>query len=151
MSFSHNVSGNKPSRRSGASAELYKSTIEMENAVVAIIDAVDHIFEFLKTKSADADKAAIRKQCTRIMEACTFQDIVGQRLVKVSKILSYLEGEDGPTASIIEPPAGGGQGRTDPWDSPPLDGPALSGEGLRQEDVERIWDAHSPANTTDAS
>ena len=151
MSFSDALAQSTVSRKSGASEELRELTMEMENAVIAIIDAVDHIFEFLKMNSSDTDGSSIRRQCTRIMEACTFQDIVGQRLVKVSRIISDLEGRETLSPSPTQGQSADNRTNTGVPISPLLDGPALPGEGLRQEDVERIWDAHAPADISQVS
>jgi hypothetical protein len=74
----------KPCEMSDARAEIHESIKEMEGAVFAIIDAAEHIYADLKTRGVP-DEASIRSHCTRIMEACSFQDIVGQRLIKISK------------------------------------------------------------------
>ena len=62
-----------------------------ESATNEIMDAAEHL-ETL-TPMMDAEVAErLTEITTRIFEACTFQDITGQRITKVVKILKEIEG-----------------------------------------------------------
>ncbi|MEI9989108.1 MAG: hypothetical protein WDM86_03635 [Rhizomicrobium sp.] len=104
-------------------AELSTSIGETETAVIAILDAVDHIVGLTTGGGDDPMARQIRSECMRIREACTFQDIVGQRLAKVAGALN------GAT-DIPEGPPDSGDCR--------LEGPALQGEGLSQDDIDQM-------------
>jgi len=81
----------------------------------------------------------------RIFEACTFQDITGQRISKIVKTMNLLEGtlnslvviigEDGIAALPITK-----FDAADESDDVPMDGPALDGEGVSQADIDAMFD-----------
>lgn len=121
-------------------AELAAAVSETEAGIFRILDSVSQIMAFLDIHSKNPPTAEVRNQCTSILEACSFQDIVGQRLVKIGRLLASIapaSATDIPGASrVVElRPA------ADPSGDAPLDGPALAGEGLSQEDVERLFNA----------
>lgn len=138
------VDGDMPGRETPihrSQAELAAAVRETESGVLKIIDTVGRIMDCLDANSKHAP-TEVRNLCTSILEACSFQDIVGQRLVKIGKLLSSIE-------------AGGHAAETVPFEAPrvsspasgdaPLDGPALAGEGLSQEDVERMFNEQPSA------
>lgn len=128
------------------------------SATHRIMDAADVIMEVAgRMQKEDADKAM--GAVNAIYEACTFQDITGQRVTKVVTMLKVIEsrvdamvlalgemepmeGADAAAAegSLAGTDASGGQ----PADAaaPPqgskLDGPALPGRGKSQDDIDRI-------------
>ena len=75
----------------------------------------------------------------RIFEACSFQDVTGQRISKVVNTLAFiderldtlLEAYGGVADSVPE-----SEDRADPL----LSGPQLDGEGITQEDVDSMFD-----------
>ena len=92
---------------------------------------------------SDPDFAAeqVNGACMRIFEACSFQDITGQRIANVLKTLQLVESKIEQLenawagASAVEPevvaPA--------PTDSALLNGPALEGEGIEQDFVDQLF------------
>ena len=79
-----------------------------------------------------------------IFEACSFQDITGQRISKIIKTMTLIEGTLNSLVSII-----GEQGLAElpiaedaglPEGEAPLDGPALEGEGVSQADIDKLFD-----------
>jgi hypothetical protein len=110
-------------------AELSAAVQETEAGILAVIDRVGRISGSLDAIGGPAC-SEIRAHCTAILEACAFQDIVGQRLVKIGDLLSRLQ--DGGPDLCEQPDSHEVRG--------PLNGPALIGEGLNQEEIERLFE-----------
>ena len=74
----------------------------------------------------------------RIVEACSFQDVTGQRISKVVNTLAFiddrldtlLEAFDGVPDSVSD---------EDDGSDPLLNGPQLDGEGISQNDVDSMF------------
>lgn len=91
---------------------------------------------------SDPDRAQelVNDSCMRIFEACSFQDITGQRISNVLKTLQLVEAkvEQIETAwsntsalRAEQQPATG--------DAALLNGPALEGEGIAQDDIDQLF------------
>ena len=61
-----------------------------ENATNTIMEACEAIQENLAGKPLE-ETAYIDSQLIRIVEACTFQDLTGQRISKISKFLKQTQ------------------------------------------------------------
>lgn len=122
---------------------------ELEEVVKATESATNDIMqaaEGLLEACSDADGAfaeLVEGKATEIFEACTFQDITGQRIGKVIKTLKVIE--DRLNASGIVKLAAaiaaeqGTASVSDDDDNPPLEGPALKeGDGLKQNDIDDL-------------
>ncbi len=78
-----------------------------------------------------------------IFEACTFQDITGQRISKIARSMAYVDqrvraiAEIWGAASLAEVAVP--EPETDPQQAL-LDGPALAGEGTSQDDIDKMFD-----------
>ncbi len=78
-----------------------------------------------------------------IFEACTFQDITGQRISKIARSMKYVDERVGAIAALwgaaslaeVAVP----EQETDP-NQALLDGPALEGEGTSQDDIDKLFD-----------
>ncbi|MDO8420943.1 MAG: chemotaxis protein [Parvibaculum sp.] len=92
---------------------------------------------------SDPDYAAeqVNGACMRIFEACSFQDITGQRIANVLKTLQLVESKIGQLenawagASAVEPEVAAPAAT----DSALLNGPALEGEGIEQDFVDQLF------------
>jgi chemotaxis regulatin CheY-phosphate phosphatase CheZ len=113
---------------------IVKSTEEATNT---IMEAAEDIMggdpsdpEAFKTLADDA--------CMRIFEACSFQDITGQRITKVVTTLTYIEERISQFVTIAGDVASadGDDGPT--GDEALLNGPQLAGEGVSQSDVDAM-------------
>ena len=117
-----------------------------ETATNQIMEATEKI---LDAKVTDAD--VVSDACMQIFEACSFQDITGQRISKVVSTLEYIEsfldkltsawGHDGELAKIQD-----AESKTEEVDEEAalLNGPALEGEGIDQDFVDDMF-APEPA------
>lgn len=112
-----------------------------ENATNEIMDAAEHL-EAL-TPLMDSEVAErLTEITTRIFEACTFQDITGQRITKVVKMLKEIEGrveslvrafgaevEDGAAATARKEVL---------TDEDLLNGPQLPSDAADQAEIDRL-------------
>lgn len=88
----------------------------------------------------EAAQELVNDSCLKIFEACSFQDITGQRIASVLKTLQLVEAkieeiENAWTAaSVIQP-----QPEPVSEDAALLNGPALEGEGIQQDDIDQLF------------
>lgn len=76
-----------------ATAELYEivtSTARATDDILTAAEAVKEISDKLPPEFA-AQRETIGKHCLNVFQACSFQDITGQRIAKVVKTLDYVE------------------------------------------------------------
>ena len=117
-----------------AGQELAAIVQATEEATNTIMEAAEEIL------SDNVEKEAIEAACMRIFEACSFQDITGQRISKVVATLEHVEHriielkdvfevEDGDQVAPIAEKKDG---------EVVLDGPALEGEGLEQSEIDAL-------------
>jgi chemotaxis regulatin CheY-phosphate phosphatase CheZ len=134
----------KQSKLPRAGQELDAIVQATESATNTIMESAEEIMSG-DASDAEAYKAMVDDACMRIFEACSFQDITGQRIGKVVETIEYVEqrldalqkawgpdviDEPEPEAELDE-------------DKALLNGPALEGEGIGQSDVDAILgDAH---------
>ncbi len=123
-----------------AGLELEAIVTATENATGTIMDAAEEIMS--ADAASDEYVATVNDACMRIFEACSFQDITGQRITKVVATLTYIEErlhglQDawGPDIVDAEGDASGDDPRPD---SDLLNGPALDGEGIQQDQIDNL-------------
>ncbi len=117
-----------------AGQELAAIVEATETATNTIMEAAEEIM------ADDVNREAIEAACLRIFEACSFQDITGQRISKVVATLEHVEHrivelkdvleveDDDQFTSIAETKDG----------EVVLDGPALEGEGMEQSEIDAL-------------
>ncbi|MBO0332252.1 protein phosphatase CheZ [Sneathiella sp. CAU 1612] len=131
-----------------AGKELDAIVEATETATNQIMTATEKI---MSAKVTDAD--VVNDACMEIFEACSFQDITGQRISKVVNTLNYIEdylarltkawGHQTDSAAELE------TGSDD--DSKLLNGPALAGEGVNQGDIDTLFDEAGTGSQVDAN
>lgn len=133
----------KHSRIPTAGAELEAIAKNTEDATNEIMAAAEAIMSL----DADANDYAeqVNAQIMTIFEACSFQDITGQRIAKVVETLGVIEGRVGKFADAM--------GIHDQaHDTCPteqrnkdqiLNGPGLDGEATSQDDIDALFDDKS--------
>lgn len=114
----------------GATEDASATIMDSCEAIQRVADGVD-----------DAAKAKIYDETTKIFEACSFQDITGQRISKVVKTLREIEDTVdkllqlfGPTDKEKIPEKI--DNRTE--DEKLLNGPQMDGEGVSQDDIDKL-------------
>ena len=148
----------KEERIPRAGKELEAIVQATEAATGTIMDAAEEIMN-VDGADPEADKQAVMDACMRIFEACSFQDITGQRINKVVSTLTYIEdrlnglqtiwGHDiADSADSVE------EGDEGYEQAHLLEGPALEGEGIDQSAVDAVLAgdgtaAEEPAADTD--
>ena len=117
-----------------------------EQATHSIMEATEQIL----AASAGESKGNIEDACMRIFEACSFQDITGQRVTKVVKTLNYIE----QRISVLLEVLGAEIEEIALEDEPTHDailehGPALEGEGIDQNEVDALLGDHGKGGGRD--
>lgn len=133
----HNVGGKHVPT---ATDELDAVIITTEEASASIMDSCD-VIQAVVENIDDETKNKVFEQTTKIFEACSFQDITGQRISKVVSTLREIEssvdgllGLFGPTTSGVLPK----DVETRTEDEQLLNGPQLEGKGVSQEDIDKL-------------
>ena len=143
-----------------AGAELEAITRDTETATHSIMNSAEAMMGFSIGQfggDANAYKAAIDDEVMKIFEACSFQDITGQRVSKVVNVLKQIEERVGKLANTL------GVEDSDPQEMTPeerrrhellLNGPAIGGPETKQDAIDAMFDegfdAVSPAIKPDA-
>jgi chemotaxis protein CheZ len=127
-----------------AADELEEIVSESTTATNTIMGAAEAV-EDMANKVDNPDIAArLREEATRVYEACTFQDITGQRIAKVVRTLQSIEKRVNTLALVCgadigEAPAG--KPATENPDGKLLNGPALPSAAKTQDEIDRLFDS----------
>jgi len=125
-------------------SHIPSATDELDAIVAHTAGATNSILEVCETLDQmagklDGDGAAVLQDATtRIYEACSFQDITGQRITKVVATLKAIETK---VSGLIE--AFGGRRELPPpapppIDEPPMNGPQLPAMAMDQSDIDKL-------------
>lgn len=133
----------KKERLPRAGEELETIVRETETATNTIMAAAEEMLS-LSIEQPQAYKEGVDARCLRIIEACAFQDITGQRIRKVVGTLSYIEERLANLQAIWGPDLKDAE--PDPkkqrsGDAALMNGPQLHGEGVDQSKVDEMFDA----------
>lgn len=125
-----------------AGAELEAIVQATEEATGTIMDSAEEIMSADPT-DLEQYQATVNDACMRIFEACSFQDITGQRINKVVSTLTFIEErlaslKDTWGPQVADLIAETDDEKEDDDDRRLLNGPALSGEGIQQDDIDRL-------------
>jgi chemotaxis protein CheZ len=137
-----------------ATEELDFVVRSTENATAEILTAAERLQVIggeLREKGGDAALCdEIDTHSTNLMLACSFQDLTGQRMTKVVNALRYIEQRVNSMIDIWGvSPADGKDAPSQTTDTRPdahlLNGPAREGEGVAQDEIDRMMKAGTPA------
>jgi chemotaxis protein CheZ len=133
---------------------IIQSTEDATNGIMAATDEVEELVKKIRMSSPDQAQIGqvleeISVRLITIIEACGFQDLTGQRIVKVVQTLRFLEQrilgmieiwglEAFRDIPVEAKPADSDDDDRDPGEI--LDGPAFEGEGLSQDDIDALFD-----------
>ena len=126
---------------------IVKATAEATNTIMAAMEENENIVAEVKKGIPDKALAAkldkITDNAAAVFEACTFQDITGQRINKVAKSLAYVEkhisvlinvwGRDELEKIEVEPD------KEKTADEKLLAGPQLEGRGATQDEIDKLF------------
>lgn len=114
------------------------ATEEATHEIFEAVETIEPLCESMTPETAEQVGAAI----TRIYEACSFQDITGQRVSKVVKVLDSVDqrvralleklGQHEPQAAASEEAAA-----AEP-DGDLMNGPQLPGNAMNQDDIDAL-------------
>ena len=107
---------------------IVEATAEATNGIMDAVELVEDVMG--RATGADADK--LMDATTRIYEACTFQDITGQRITKVVRMLKHIE-EKIDAMLGVAPPMAPVAAAVEPTEAPVSDEDLLNGPGLKNE------------------
>lgn len=113
-------------------AALTAAVKQIETAIADTERGVDRILGLVELLMERADKDSFLK-LEGILEACSFQDLSGQKLRKVERLLEHLR-----TKTVITVPAGIDVDKAQATAAERDVTHAPSSQGLSQEDVDRL-------------
>lgn len=133
-----------------AADELDAVVDATEDATGTIMDNCETIQDTIDDLDSDDLSKPINDAVMNIYEACSFQDITGQRITKVvaalqgieaqlNQLLSAVGGDDLPQSDDAVVDTGRRDGENLDEDDL-LNGPQLPGEGIDQDEVDRLFD-----------
>lgn len=129
-------------------AAIVKATETATNQIMESIEANDEAIAALRTLIKDNEDAesllgTIEANNQEVYQACSFQDITGQRVNKITKSLGYVEQRVDSIVSIWGEEALESvevQSSEKSEDEKLLNGPQLEGKGLSQDDIDALFD-----------
>lgn len=125
----------------GATDELDAVVALTEDATNRIMNGCDQIQNDIADLPDDV-QARLQEHLIGIFEACTFQDISGQRIAKVVAALKKIDAKTHHMMDVLHmhfPEASAqASGETRVGDEALLNGPQLPGQGVSQDDIDRI-------------
>jgi chemotaxis protein CheZ len=122
------------------------ATDELDAIVTHTARATNEILESCETLDAVAADASsahgekLQAAVTRIYEACSFQDITGQRITKVVNTLKAIEAKVAQIAGAFGtiPASQSGKGQEAPVEPILLNGPQLPAAAMDQADIDKL-------------
>ncbi len=133
-----------------AGLELTEVVKATETATNSILDATDEIIKLSGSLTEKEQGAKIMDAANRIYDACTFQDITGQRINKVARTLEYVELKVNRLVHLFSDSSQHLQ-ELEKWDAAEkkkmdhrpdaslMNGPALSSHAPSQEDIDKLF------------
>jgi chemotaxis protein CheZ len=125
-----------------AGAELDAIVKDTEAATHQIMTAVEEILAEEPTE-LDAYRTMVRSRAMSVLEACSFQDITGQRVTKVIGVLRQIEERVGRMADTLGVQDAHDLEETDEERRKReqiLNGPAVDGPEMGQDAIDKLFD-----------
>ena len=127
---------------------VVKATEEATNTIMEATESSGAVVAKLRELIDNPDQLAlldrISDNANSVFEACSFQDITGQRVGRVAKSITYVEERVDMLKHLLGEhetetvDLGVDQAQSD--DEKLLNGPQLDGEGLSQDDIDSLFD-----------
>jgi chemotaxis regulatin CheY-phosphate phosphatase CheZ len=133
---------------------VVRSTERATAEILTAAEGIQTLAGALRDKGADVAVCdELENHATNLMVACSFQDLTGQRMTKVVNALRYLEQRVNTMIEIwgitAEDAAKAPKHVTDSRpDAHLLNGPAREGEGVAQDDVDRLLQGEGASATS---
>ncbi len=132
-----------------AGLELEAIVQQTESATNTIMESAEQIME-ADSSDSEAYAATVDEAVMKIFEACSFQDITGQRISKVVSTLEHVEDRVSKLVNILG--VMDGNKKADnvneevDEDKALLNGPALEGEGIDQSEIDDLLNGKAVEN-----
>jgi len=110
-----------------------------ESAANQIMQAVDEIMNARDDLSPPAYRSYVEEKCLSVLEACSFQDITGQRITKVVETLLTLEDKLAGLSGLLDEEQAAEPEPAPEGDAVLLNGPAMPGEGVDQDEIDKLF------------
>jgi chemotaxis protein CheZ len=126
---------------------IVKATEQATNSIMAAMEKNDRVIARLKEMIGDKEQTALLDQINEndqsVYEACSFQDITGQRVSKVVKSVTFVEDRVNSLIELwgkneVEKEQVEREEKT--ADEKLLSGPQLEGKGLDQAAIDALFD-----------
>ncbi len=139
-----------------AGRELEAIAESTEEATNTIMEAAEEIMA-ADTSDPDAYQELVGGAVMRIFEACSFQDITGQRISKVVETFTYIETRLGSVAKLIEGVEGLSPDNAQTETAADrrkrellLNGPQMKGDGKDQSEIDALMAGDAPPDNIPA-
>jgi len=125
-------------------SHIPSATDELDAIVSHTAAATDSILEVCETLDnmagkLDADASGVLQDATtRIYEACSFQDITGQRITKVVATLKAIDAKVGHIIATFDKREGRAAPKPLPAEESLLNGPQLPANAMDQSDIDKL-------------
>jgi chemotaxis protein CheZ len=137
------IAGMRPNEAIGSATDELDAIVQStEEATNAILDAAERVDAKIGA-SQFAEKDAVSADVVVIFEACNFQDLTGQRIAKVVKLLKHIEGRVDALVALFGPEfraeialADGGVAL---GEDALLNGPQLPSKATTQDDIDALF------------
>ncbi len=126
---------------------IVKATEEATHVIMEVVEKNQEAVDALKETVTEPEQVALLDQIidngNAVFEACSFQDITGQRVSKIVKSVSYVEERINALVEVwgrealaaVEVVA---EEKT--ADEALLSGPQLEGQGISQDEIDKLFD-----------
>lgn len=129
--------------------EIVGSTEDATHQILENVEGVDNVADEIRTLNPEGQTAAlcdkINEHTMQVIEACTFQDITGQRIGRIISSMEFVEQRVNAMIDLM--------GRTDiealgidlpdadqrTGDEALLNGPQLPGEEISQDEIDKLF------------
>lgn len=113
---------------------VIQATSEATNTIMNACEAM-----MVKTQDGgDGLAAVVEENVVRIFEACTFQDITGQRITKVIKTLKQIDLKVSALLNALGGADAAPPRPTEPEGDGLLNGPQMAGDAISQAEIDRL-------------
>ena len=123
--------------------ETEKASNTIMQAAEGITDIANKLQTSIKYKGALFMFQDMFGHANTIFEACAFNDITGQRITKITKVVNLIEGTLNSLVAVVgkEGLAALPLAETSPIkdDDVPMDGPAIGGGGVSQAEIDKLF------------
>lgn len=131
---------------------IVQQTEDATNNIMTAAETIDDLAAAMKAEELTAEERAekadaLNAETIKIFEACNFQDITGQRIRKVVKMLTYIETRIDNMVRIwgekdiqeLTDEVAGEVNPAEGSDESLLNGPQLPGGGVSQSDIDNLF------------